>query len=101
MLVQVQQGIGLGTTKPIFNRQHVSLTRFQPLGKIDGKSKAIPGSVVVHAGFGCCVGDQPPYDLFAMGGPLSVSFLFLVQRLARKNVGATYLCRTDGSRSHC
>ena len=62
----------MGSTKPIFNRQHLSLTRFQPLGKIDSASKAIPGSLVVHAGVGCCVGDQPPYDLFALGGPLSV-----------------------------
>jgi len=71
-VVQVQQGVGLGDTKPVFNRQHVSLTRFQPLGKVEGDSKGIPGVLVVHAGFGCCVGDQPPYDLFALGGPLSV-----------------------------
>lgn len=69
----MQQGVGLGDTKPIFNRHHLSLTRFQPLGRADTTSKAIPGSLVVHAGLGACVGDQPPYDLFALGGPLSVS----------------------------
>lgn len=75
VLLQIEQGLGIGDTKPIFNRQRVSLTRFQQLGKQEPGSKAIPKTVVVHAGIGACMGDQPPYELFTLGGPLSVIYI--------------------------
>lgn len=70
----MEQSLGVGDTRPVFNRQRVQLTHFQPLGKLETGSKQIPASVVVHAGVGACIGDQPPYELFTLGGPLQVSY---------------------------
>lgn len=69
----MEQGLGLGDTKPLFNRQRLQLTRFHPLGKVEMDSKVIPTSLVVHGGVGACLGDLPPYELFTLGGPLQAS----------------------------
>lgn len=71
----MEQSLGIGDTRPIFNCQRVQATRFQQLGKVESGSKQIPASLVVHAGLGACIGDQPPYELFTLGGPLQVSCL--------------------------
>lgn len=74
--VQMEQSLGVGDTRPFFNRHRVSLTSFQQLGKLEKGSRSIPRSVVFHAGFGACLGDQPPYELFTLGGPLQVGTEF-------------------------
>lgn len=72
-MVQVEQGLGVGTNRPVFNRHRLSWTRFQPLEAVAHDSRKTPKVVVLHAGCGGCIGDVLPYDLFTLGGPYSVS----------------------------
>ena len=71
-VLQVDQGIGLGSTRPVFNRHRFSCTRFTPLGKTAPGSKGLRKVLVLHGRYGGCLGDLPPYDLFTLGGPFSV-----------------------------
>ncbi|KAJ7980816.1 Protein TOC75-3, chloroplastic [Quillaja saponaria] len=70
---QVDQGIGVGSKFPFFNRHQLTLTRFFQLMSVEeGAGKAPPPVLVLHGRYGGCVGDLPSYDAFILGGPYSV-----------------------------
>lgn len=68
-LLQVDQGLGLGTKSPLFNRLTASCTRFIPA---PARGARPPPSLVLHARAGNALGDLPVYDAFLLGGPYSV-----------------------------
>ncbi|XP_004293175.1 PREDICTED: protein TOC75-3, chloroplastic-like isoform X2 [Fragaria vesca subsp. vesca] len=70
---QVDQGLGIGSKFPFFNRHQLSLTRFFQLKEVEeGAGKPPPPVLVLHGHYGVCVGDLPSYDAFTLGGPYSV-----------------------------
>ncbi|KAJ8559517.1 hypothetical protein K7X08_003575 [Anisodus acutangulus] len=70
---QVDQGIGVGSKFPFFNRHQLTMTRFVQLKQVEeGAGKAPPPVLVLHGHYGGCVGDLPSYDAFTLGGPYSV-----------------------------
>lgn len=71
--LQVDQGLGIGTQFPFFNRHQLTLTRFIQLMSVEeGAGKPPPPVLVLHGRYGGCVGDLPSYDAFTLGGPYSV-----------------------------
>ena len=66
---QVDQGLGIGTKAPFFNRFIASATRFLQLTR--PKGKRAPVTLVAHARLGSALGDLPAYDAFLLGGPYS------------------------------
>ncbi|PNX64920.1 protein TOC75 chloroplastic-like, partial [Trifolium pratense] len=69
----VDQGLGIGTQLPFFNRHQLTLTRFIQLMSVEeGAGKRPPPVLVLHGRYGGCVGDLPSYDAFTLGGPYSV-----------------------------
>jgi len=68
-LLQVEQGLGIGTRAPFFNRMEAQCTRFWKLNNPRGKSA--PVTLVTHGKLGNAVGDLPAYDAFLLGGPYS------------------------------
>jgi len=72
-VVQVDQGLGIGSKNPFFNRHQLSVTKFINLNKKDkGAGKPPPAVLAIHGRYAGCVGDLPSYDAFAIGGPHSV-----------------------------
>ncbi|RWW88319.1 hypothetical protein BHE74_00002809 [Ensete ventricosum] len=70
---QLDQGLGIGSKFPFFNRHQLMLTRFVPLKQVEeGVGKSPPPVLVLHGHYGGCVGDLPSYDAFTLGGPYSV-----------------------------
>ncbi|XP_050369130.1 protein TOC75-3, chloroplastic-like [Argentina anserina] len=70
---QVEQGLGIGSNFPFFNRHQLSLTRFIQLKRVEeGAGKSPPPVLVLHGHYGGCVGDLPSYEAFTLGGPYSV-----------------------------
>ncbi|CAL9191102.1 protein TOC75-3, chloroplastic-like [Musa acuminata AAA Group] len=70
---QVDQGLGIGSNFPFFNRHQLTLTRFIPLKQVEeGVDKSAPPVLVLHGHYGGCVGDLASYDAFTLGGPYSV-----------------------------
>ncbi|OVA17813.1 Bacterial surface antigen (D15) [Macleaya cordata] len=70
---QLDQGLGIGSQFPFFNRHQLTLTRFIQLKKVEeGAGKPPPPVLVLHSHYGGCVGDLPSYDAFTLGGPYSV-----------------------------
>ncbi|KAK3011421.1 hypothetical protein RJ639_010909 [Escallonia herrerae] len=70
---QVDQGLGIGTKFPFFNRHQLAVKRFIPLLRVEeGTGKAAPPVLVLHGNYGGCVGDLPGYEAFTLGGPCSV-----------------------------
>ncbi|CAA7406347.1 unnamed protein product [Spirodela intermedia] len=70
---QLDQGFGIGSTFPVFNRHQLTLTRFLQLKEVaEGAGKPPPPVLVLHGHYGGCVGDLPSYDAFTLGGPYSV-----------------------------
>ncbi|CAL9134911.1 unnamed protein product [Musa textilis] len=70
---QLDQGLGIGSNFPFFNRHQLTLTRFVPLKQVEeGVGKSPPPVLVLHGHYGGCVGDLPSYDAFTLGGPYSV-----------------------------
>ena len=71
--LQVDQGVGVGSKFPFFNRHQLTLTRFFQLKEVEeGAGKPPPPVHVLHGHYGGCVGDLPSYDAFTLGGPYSV-----------------------------
>ena len=68
----IDQGLGVGTGAPLFNRATASLTRFLPLGPARPRLRLGPPSLALHARAGAALGDLPAYDAFLLGGPYSV-----------------------------
>ncbi|MCO5603197.1 hypothetical protein L7F22_057344 [Adiantum nelumboides] len=72
-IFQVDQGLGVGSKHPIFNRHQITLTHFLQLKKVEeGERKAPPPVLVLHGRYGGCIGDLAAYDAFTLGGPYSV-----------------------------
>ena len=71
----MDQGLGLGTGFPLFNRATASLTRFLQLRPPPPGGKKPPPVLVVHGKGGHAVGDLASYDYFTLGGPYSVCYL--------------------------
>ncbi|KAG2673374.1 hypothetical protein I3843_13G076500 [Carya illinoinensis] len=70
---QVDQGLGIGSKFPFFNRHQLTLTRFFQLKEVEeGAGEPPPPVLVLHGHYGGCVGDLPSYDAFSLGGPYSV-----------------------------
>ncbi|KAF8395151.1 hypothetical protein HHK36_019092 [Tetracentron sinense] len=70
---QLDQGLGIGSKFPFFNRHQLTLTRFIQLKEVEeGAGKPPPPVLVFHGHYGGCVGDLPSYDAFTLGGPYSV-----------------------------
>ncbi|KAF6150299.1 hypothetical protein GIB67_033998 [Kingdonia uniflora] len=70
---QLDQGLGIGSKFPFFNRHQLTMTRFIQLKKVEeGAGKPPPPVLVLHSHYGGCVGDLPSYDAFTLGGPYSV-----------------------------
>ncbi|CAN4098807.1 unnamed protein product [Withania somnifera] len=70
---QVDQGLGIGSKFPFFNRHQLTMTQFIQLKQVEeGAGKAPPPVLVLHGHYGGCVGDLPSYDAFTLGGPYSV-----------------------------
>ena len=70
--MQVDQGLGIGTKSPFFNRMTVGLTRFIQLRKPKAGGTSPPITAVVQTNLGNSTGDLPVYDSFLLGGPYSV-----------------------------
>jgi outer membrane protein assembly factor BamA len=87
-VLQVDQGLGIGSCLPFFNRHLLSGTRFIPLPfgpfKTENLSKGQP-QLILSAKYANCIGDLPTYEAFALGGPHSVRAY---------GVGELGICRT-------
>ncbi|KAF5744581.1 Translocon at the outer envelope membrane of chloroplasts 75-III [Tripterygium wilfordii] len=84
---QVDQGLGIGTKFPFFNRHQLTLTRFFQLMQVEeGAGKPPPPVLVVHGHYGGCVGDLPSYDAFTLGGPYSVRGYNMGELGAARNI---------------
>ncbi|KAL6660581.1 hypothetical protein ACP70R_001616 [Stipagrostis hirtigluma subsp. patula] len=71
-IFQVDQGLGVGTSRPFFNRHQLSVTKFINLNnQQEDAGKPPPAVLAVHGRYAGCVGDQPSYDAFSLGGPRS------------------------------
>jgi len=68
---QVDQGLGIGTGFPLFNRATASLTRFLQLREPPRGSRKPPPVLVAHGRGGAALGDLASYDYFTLGGPYS------------------------------
>ncbi|CAK9327006.1 unnamed protein product [Citrullus colocynthis] len=84
---QVDQGIGVGSKFPFFNRHQLTLTRFVQLKQVEeGAGKPPPPVLVLHGHYGGCVGDLPSYDAFTLGGPYSVRGYNMGELGAARNI---------------
>lgn len=73
LTLQLDQGLGIGSKFPIFNRHQLTMTKFIQLKEVEeGAGKPPPPVLVLHGHYGGCVGDLPSYDAFTLGGPYSV-----------------------------
>uniref|UniRef100_A0A0E0F8Y7 Uncharacterized protein n=1 Tax=Oryza meridionalis TaxID=40149 RepID=A0A0E0F8Y7_9ORYZ len=72
-IFQMDQGLGIGSKNPFFNRHQLTVTKFINLNKQEkGPRKPPPAVLALHGRYAGCVGDLPSYDAFALGGPHSV-----------------------------
>ncbi len=68
----MEQGLGLGSGMPFFNRCTGSATRFIKLRSVSEASRSPAPTLVLHARTGHALGDMASYDYFTLGGPFSV-----------------------------
>lgn len=86
-IFQVDQGLGIGSNFPLFNRHQLTLTKFIQLMKVEeGPGKPQPPVLVLHSRYGGCIGDLPSYDAFALGGPNSVRGYNMGELGAARNI---------------
>lgn len=72
-IFQLDQGLGIGSKNPFFNRHQLTMTKFMNLNKQEnGAGKPLPVVLVAHGRYAGCVGDLPSYETFPLGGPHSV-----------------------------
>ncbi|XP_057548455.1 protein TOC75-3, chloroplastic-like [Amaranthus tricolor] len=84
---QVDQGLGIGTKFPFFNRHQLTLTKFLQLMQVEeGAGKPPPPVLVLHGHYGGCVGDLPSYEAFTLGGPYSVRGYNMGELGAARNI---------------
>lgn len=92
LIFQIDQGLGIGSKFPFFNRHHLMLTKFIPLKKVEeGVGKPAPPVLVLHGRYGGCVGDLPSYDAFTLGGPYSVRGYNMGEIGAARNMVEVYI----------
>lgn len=72
LYTQVDQGLGLGTHAPMFNRHQLSMTRYMPIPKHPLPKGQLPTVIVLHSRYSGCVGDVPSYRTFTNGGPYAL-----------------------------
>lgn len=83
----MDQGLGIGSKFPFFNRHQLTLTRFFQLKQVEeGANKPPPPVLVLHGHYGGCVGDLPSYDAFTLGGPYSVRGYNMGELGAARNI---------------
>ncbi|KAL1208477.1 Protein TOC75-3 [Cardamine amara subsp. amara] len=84
---QVDQGLGIGSNFPLFNRHQLTLTKFIQLMQVEeGSDKPQPPVLVLHSHYGGCIGDLPSYDAFVLGGPYSVRGYSMGELGAARNI---------------
>lgn len=84
---QVDQGLGIGSKFPFFNRHQLTMTKFIQLREVEeGAGKSPPPVLVLHGHYGGCVGDLPSYDAFVLGGPYSVRGYNMGELGAARNI---------------
>ncbi|KAK4408784.1 protein TOC75-3, chloroplastic [Sesamum angolense] len=84
---QLDQGLGIGSKFPFFNRHQLTVTRFLQLKQVEeGAGKPPPPVLVLHGHYGGCVGDLPSYDAFTLGGPYSVRGYNMGELGAARNI---------------
>ncbi|KAK6118612.1 hypothetical protein DH2020_047654 [Rehmannia glutinosa] len=84
---QLDQGLGIGSKFPLFNRHQLTVTRFLQLKHVEeGAGKPPPPVLVLHGHYGGCVGDLPSYDAFTLGGPYSVRGYNMGELGAARNI---------------
>ncbi|XP_051134327.1 protein TOC75-3, chloroplastic [Andrographis paniculata] len=84
---QLDQGLGIGSKFPFFNRHQLTMTRFFQLKEVEeGAGKSPPPVLVLHGHYGGCVGDLPSYDAFTLGGPYSVRGYNMGELGAARNI---------------
>jgi outer membrane protein assembly factor BamA len=72
-VMQVDQGLGIGSKNLMFNPHQLFVTKFINLNKQEkGPGKSPPAVWALHGRYAGCVWDLPNYDAFAFGGPHSV-----------------------------
>lgn len=90
--MQLDQGLGIGSKNPFFNRHQLTLTKFINLNKQEkGAGKPLPAVLVLHGHYAGCVGDLPSYDVFALGGPYSVRGFSNGELGASRNILEVYI----------
>ena len=83
----MDQGLGIGSKNPLFNRHQLTLTKFINLNNQEkGVGKPLPAVLVLHGHYAGCVGDLPSYDAFTLGGPYSVRGYGMGELGASRNV---------------
>ncbi|XP_073303084.1 protein TOC75-3, chloroplastic-like [Primulina huaijiensis] len=84
---QLDQGLGIGSKFPFFNRHQLTITQFLQLKQVEeGAGKPPPPVLVLHGHYGGCVGDLPSYDAFTLGGPYSVRGYNMGELGAARNI---------------
>ncbi|KAL3750606.1 hypothetical protein ACJRO7_011582 [Eucalyptus globulus] len=84
---QLDQGLGIGSNFPFFNRHQLTCTGFFQLKQVEeGAGKPPPPVLVLHGHYGGCVGDLPSYDAFTLGGPYSVRGYNMGELGAARNI---------------
>ncbi|CAN1150525.1 Protein TOC75-3, chloroplastic [Linum perenne] len=84
---QVDQGLGIGSAFPFFNRHQLTVTKFIPLKEVEeGAGQPPPPILVLNGHYGGCVGDLPSYDAFTLGGPYSVRGYNMGELGAARNI---------------
>lgn len=84
---QLDQGLGIGSNFPFFNRHQLTVTKFLQLKQVEeGSGKPPPPVLVLHGHYGGCVGDLPSYDAFTLGGPYSVRGYNMGELGAARNI---------------
>ncbi|GAB2234034.1 hypothetical protein Droror1_Dr00003270 [Drosera rotundifolia] len=83
---QFDQGLGIGSKFPFFNRHQLTVTKFIQLSEVDENAGKPPPVLVLHGHYGGCIGDLPSYDAFVLGGPYSVRGYNMGELGAARNI---------------
>lgn len=101
-ILQVDQGLGIGSKFPFFNRHQLTLTQFFQLKQVEeGAGKPPPPVLVLHGHYGGCVGDLPSYDAFTLGGPYSVRGYNMGEIGAARNILEVRISEENRIKSSC
>ncbi|RLM58506.1 protein TOC75, chloroplastic [Panicum miliaceum] len=100
-IFQVDQGLGIGSKNPFFNRHQFSVTKFIKLNnQKKGAGKPPPAVLALHGRYVGCVGDLPSYDAFALGGPYSVRGYEMGELGAARNLLEFGVIRAEFTMDH-